>query len=200
MRGESRAELLIRGQSAGFGIGDVNDLLGRYSISGPTDLKCEGGNIVSRMCINPECQNTSLICVDNSCQHCGPSKHKYCQMVFLKSLTEMLNKRANSHKDFIVDLFNSENAFIEELQQSRQPLAEKYYLGEMTEEHLQIVREIYEDRSVAGLKGKKTGELFAHLQKEEEAEESRIAELKKKYKADIYWAKQPMLGFKEIYY
>ena len=112
----------------------------------------------------------------------------------------MLNKRANNHKNFIIDLFNSENTFIEELQRSRQPLANKYYLGDMAEEHLQIVKDIYRDKNVAGLKGKKAGELFAHLQKEQSAEESRIVGLKNKYQSDLGWLKKQMLSFKEEYY
>jgi hypothetical protein len=77
MRGESRAELLIRGQSVGYGIGDVSDLLERYSIAEPTDLKCEGGNTVSRMCINSKCTHSSLHCPHESCQQCHP-KHDLC--------------------------------------------------------------------------------------------------------------------------
>ena len=37
-------------------------MLARFAISQPKDWKCGGGNNIERICINPNCQEYSLIC------------------------------------------------------------------------------------------------------------------------------------------
>lgn len=105
LQGESRVELLMRGQSSGFGIGDLQRLLEKYTLTQPSDMVCDGGNPILRMCVNLKCQNTSLFCKENECNKCISEKHKECDSILLEFLTSLLNKRSKLHKDFVANLF-----------------------------------------------------------------------------------------------
>ena len=46
---------------------ELEAMLGRFNISQPKALKCDNAKAIERMCINPDCQEVSLLCSDYSC-------------------------------------------------------------------------------------------------------------------------------------
>lgn len=49
-------------------------MLSELSIREPT-LLCDRGMPITRMCINPGCEKSSLICEEDKCQKCGDENH-----------------------------------------------------------------------------------------------------------------------------
>ena len=48
---------------------------GRFKVKVPEDLVCEFNNQIVKMCINPACTMTSLICDQKNCRACLNSEH-----------------------------------------------------------------------------------------------------------------------------
>ena len=48
-----------------FGLEEVSALLREYEISQPKDMLCEENKVITRMCINKECQHSSFMCDDS---------------------------------------------------------------------------------------------------------------------------------------
>lgn len=65
----------------------------------------------------------------------------------------MLKKRAKNHKDFVLNLCNIENNFMDNLEKYRMKFANVYYLGDMQESYLNIVEGIYRNKNIECLKG-----------------------------------------------
>ena len=111
---EERVELLMRGSYNDLGIRGLNRIVENYQLNQPNDMLCEGGNVVTMMCINPVCEQSSLICPNQpSCLACGSAKHQNCYRILLEDLTKMLQRRAKIHKDFFLSLSQSEIALFQ---------------------------------------------------------------------------------------
>lgn len=111
---------------------------------------------MARICTNSACLNPSLFCNVISCPTCSIINHKNCQHVKLRSVTNMLQARANSHRRFITNICDIENGFIDQLYDSRKRLTDKYYLGDLKEKHLKIIEEVYSKKNPNYLVGNKS--------------------------------------------
>ena len=76
---------------------------------------CESGKIITRLCVNKDCENYSLMCNDIDCQKCMEESHSNCISIPLKSITTHLQERVQKHKDFVIKLCKIENSFVDEL-------------------------------------------------------------------------------------
>ena len=88
------------------------------------------------MCLNPDCQEYSLICEDSDCSMCmgeDGEAHADCSFVLLKAITSQLNKRAEKQKSFVKNIIEIDNRFVNQLQRSRQALAQKCGYGNLEE-------------------------------------------------------------------
>ena len=81
----------------------------------------------------------------------------------MKGVTAQLKKRENKQRDFITSIDEIENQFINELRNTKKPLAEQYQFGDLEEKYRRIVRNIYAEKDVAGLKGKDMKEFWERL-------------------------------------
>ena len=54
-------------EEAGFKDADLEAILGLYNIDRPEGIKCDSSKTIERMCINPKCEEASLVCIDPSC-------------------------------------------------------------------------------------------------------------------------------------
>ena len=81
--------------------------------------------------------------------------HQYCPSVPLKGITAHLQGRVRNHKDFVISLCRIENGFVEELCESRRKMGRKYYLGDLKEECVLIVDQIYREKNSKCLVGAK---------------------------------------------
>ena len=107
------------------------------------------------MCINKDCDKYSLMCDGIDCRKCIEESHIDCPNVHLKSITANLQGRVRNHKDFVISLCRIENVFVEELCESRRKMGRKYYLGDLKEECVLIVDQIYREKNSKCLVGAK---------------------------------------------
>ena len=107
------------------------------------------------MCINKDCQKYSLMCDGAECRKCMEESHQYCPSVPLKGITAHLQGRVRNHKDFVINFCRIENSFVEELCESRRKMGRKYYLGDLKEEFVLIVDQIYREKNNKCLVGAK---------------------------------------------
>ena len=54
-------------EETGFKDADLEAILGLYNIDRPEGIKCDSSKTIERMCINPKCEEASLVCIDPSC-------------------------------------------------------------------------------------------------------------------------------------
>ena len=137
--------------------------LSKLILQHPKDFKCGSSSPITRMCVNPQCQKTSLLCCSPDCESCCEDLHEECTFARLKTITNYLNKPASCQKDILNLMAGYENHLVEELQKTNFPLAESVAYGRLEEKHMNLVREIYEKGNYKCLKGKEAGELFGEL-------------------------------------
>ena len=74
-------------------VGNIDEelyaILGQFQIAHPEGLTCDN-NKIERMCLNPECQENSLICSDFDCHKCKGKQHLSCFSIPLKGITNEL--------------------------------------------------------------------------------------------------------------
>ena len=49
---------------------NLEAMLGRFQIDEPEGFKCGNSQKIERVCVNPECQSSSLICSNVACSKC----------------------------------------------------------------------------------------------------------------------------------
>ena len=83
-------------------------MLGQFQISQPEGLNCQNSQKIGRMCINPKCDQPSLICNDLGCSKCQGEDgeiHLSCSSVPLRGVTVQLKKRTEKQRDFIASTY-----------------------------------------------------------------------------------------------
>ena len=90
-------------EEGGFKDADLEAILGLYNLDQPVGIKCDSSKTIERMCINPHCQEVSLVCNDLSCKQCSKS-HVECSSVQLFGVSSRLKKRCEKQKDFILNI------------------------------------------------------------------------------------------------
>ena len=94
---------------------NLEAMLGQFQISQPEGLNCENSNKIWKMCVNPNCEKPSLICNGPECDKCQGEDgevHMCCFTILLKGVTAHLKKRATKQRDFIANIWEIENQFI----------------------------------------------------------------------------------------
>ena len=96
------------------------------------------------MCLNPQCAS-ALFC--HSCKHCQDD-HYPCDTVELKYITEVLNKRVQDHKNFILKMVQIDNKLIAEVKKSQRDLAKRYHFQDLAIENQAMVNKIYRRKNM----------------------------------------------------
>ena len=94
---------------------NLEAMLAQFQISQPEGLNCENSNKIGRICVNPNCDSSSLICNDPDCNKCQGEEgeiHMTCFTIPLKGVTAHLKKRATKQRDFIANIWEIEDQFI----------------------------------------------------------------------------------------
>ena len=50
-------------------------LVGKILVQDPKDLICDKEKTITRICINPNCKQLSLLCSDSECEICNEDAH-----------------------------------------------------------------------------------------------------------------------------
>ena len=90
----------------------IEAMLGKLRLQDPTGFRCESGNMIRRMCVNPICNKNSLICGDEDCLACYKDAHDNCKEVRLKNVTNLLNSRLDCQKEIIIKVCDIETKFV----------------------------------------------------------------------------------------
>lgn len=137
-------------------------LFSEYKIVEP-ELQCDKQRKIYRMCVNSECQKHALICQDLQCESCGIKHHRLCVSLPLQVLTQILNETTQKQKDFTSEVCKIENRFIDEIYNSRKALTKRYYLGDLQENQLKFVEEIYKNKNTKCLTGKEATAFYERI-------------------------------------
>lgn len=141
-------------------------MLGKYKLKHPEELKCGNNQKIEMMCLNPACQEPSLICRGYDCPRCEGEDgelHLECSKIELKAVTSKLNKRVDKQKSFIARTCEIEEQFIRQLQKSREPLTQKYGYGNLDESHHLVIQRIYDEKNSQFLKGNEAKEFWKRV-------------------------------------
>ena len=94
---------------------NLEAMLGQFQISQPEGLSCQNSNKIWKMCVNPNCDKPSLICNGPECNKCQGEDgeiHMCCFTILLKGVTSQLKKRTEKQRDFIANVWEIEDQFI----------------------------------------------------------------------------------------
>jgi hypothetical protein len=114
-------------------------LLAKFKFVEPEGLKCGIGNKITRVCISPTCSRYSLMCSDFDCVACKDDQHVMCPFIRLKSITELLNKKAAQEKELLMEINNIENHFIDSLKTVKNKMLKQSPVEGLGVNHLKIV-------------------------------------------------------------
>ena len=102
-----------------------------------------------------------------TCGSCGSdSPHRGCRHIMLATVTGLLEERTRLHGQFIKNLVEIEDAAIRQLVSSRGELTRSHYLGNLGEDHLRVVEEIFQKRNPRCLVGSAAKAFFEGLQEQ----------------------------------
>jgi len=69
--------------------------------------------------------------------------HLGCGSIPLEEITEMINNRTESSREFIFRIFNIEQNFIEKIRKSQMEFIEKYGFGKLEGQYVKLTEAIY---------------------------------------------------------
>ena len=134
-------------------------------------MVCESGNLITRMCIKPSCNKTSLFCDKKDCPSCQ-EEHKKCPKIELEAVTDGINKHVSTKKYIVEQVGAIENEFLKLLREASNRLGEEVRFAGLGEESRKIAQKIYDEGNAKCLKGKEAAWFLEQVEEYEERKPS----------------------------
>ena len=132
---------------------EVKAIEDQFVLGEPKEMRCQGNNLIERICINPACKRDSLLCKDDKCEFCNENAHE-CAIKSLKGITELLEPKVVRVKRFMVEISKIEKEFICEVQKMREKfIKQSSFSSSFEDKYKKIIDEIYLKGNPKCLKG-----------------------------------------------
>ena len=123
-------------------------------VGSPAGLRCDRGNPIRKMCINPNCPRFSLTCGNYNCDVCREDEHELCASISFNGVTKLINSKVDFQQEAMFRLTEIETIFTHELTKMNYFLMESGPLIGIEEHFRQKIQDIYRRNNAKCLRGR----------------------------------------------